>query len=186
MNANIPSKQSPSGEDGDKSAQNVEAIPFPLGASNASRWVFAFLVLGLVVCLVRYLLRFPLTGDESRRAANLVGASYVQLTHPLRFEQVAPIPFLWIQLFVTRIMGFNEFSLRLIPILSSLASLGLFVHVSRRVLSGAAWVLAVGIFAVSHCLIRYSNEAKPYSLDLFVALVLIALEPVMHFSREVF
>ncbi len=167
--------QPPAEERDHPAASNRDGIPFPWAVSNTYQWIFAFVTLGFVVRLVRYLVRFPLTGDEAKRAVNLLGASYAQLTQPLLFHEVAPIPFLWIELFLTKHLGFNEYSLRLLAITCGLASLVLFVHLARRVLSGSASVLAVGIFAVSHVMIRYSNEAKQYSLDLFVALVLIAL-----------
>jgi hypothetical protein len=151
----------------------ADGCPSPFRAHN--QWVFAFVILGVVIRIVRYLLCFPLTGDEARLAANFVDATYAQLTQTTRFNTVAPIPFNWIELFNTRLFGYSEYSLRLVPLICNLAGLALFVHVARRIVSGATWVLTVAVFAVSYVLIRYSTEVKPYSLDLLVSLTLIAL-----------
>lgn len=153
----------------------AEKIPLPKPFANANQWVTAFLVLGIVLRVSHYFVRFPLNGDEARLVANFVGATYGQLTHTLRFNQVAPVPFLWGELFLTKLLGFSEYSLRLIALIASVASLALFVHLAKRTLSGPAMVLAVAVFSVSGILIRYSAEAKPYSLDLLVALILITL-----------
>jgi hypothetical protein len=169
------------------SSQSLPAgIPNPTGATAASvsfpgplakpgQWVIAFVILGVVIRLVRYLLCFPLTGDEARLASNFVDTTYAQLTQTTRFNTVAPVPFNWIELFNTRLLGYSEYSLRLVPLICNLASLALFVHVGRRIVAGATWVLTVAVFAVSYVLLRYSTEVKPYSLDLLVSLTLIAL-----------
>ena len=105
----------------------------------------------------------------------MLDRGYGELLQPLHYCQVAPTLFLWGQLTVVKLLGFNEYALRLIPFLCGLGSLLLFRHVAGRLLQGAALVLAVGLFAVAYPMTRYAAEAKPYGCDLLLALAMLAL-----------
>ena len=146
-----------------------------LSAQAQRRWLLALMIAGVVLRLTRYLLRFPLWEDEAMLSANLLDRSYAELLQPLHYCQVAPTLFLWGQLALVKLLGFNEYTLRLIPFLCGLASLLLFRHVAGRLLQGTALVLAVGLFAVAYPMTRYAAEAKPYGCDLLLALALLAL-----------
>jgi hypothetical protein len=143
--------------------------------SQQQRWLLVLLLVGVAARCVRYLLCFPLWEDECFLCVNLLDRSYAELAGPLQYHQVAPLWFLWVQRTVIHVLGFSEWSLRLFPLVCSLASVGLFVYVARRMLQGAGLLLAVGIFAVAYPGVRYAAEAKPYGSDLCVALVLLAL-----------
>jgi len=139
------------------------------------RWLLALMILGLVLRLTRYLLRFPLWEDEAMLSANLLDRGYGQLLQPLKYCQIAPTLFLWGQLMLVKLLGFNEYTLRLIPFLCGLGSLLLFRHVAGRLLQGTSLVLAVGLFAVAYPMTRYAAEAKPYGCDLLVGLAMLTL-----------
>jgi hypothetical protein len=139
------------------------------------RWILALLALGVIIRLARYLLRFPLWGDEALLAANLLDRDFAGLLRPLDSLQVAPYSFLVIEHTATLILGYSEWSLRLFPLLCSLGSLFLFHRLARLVFRREAVVLAVGIFAVSYAGLRYSSEVKPYGVDLFVSTTLLTL-----------
>jgi hypothetical protein len=141
----------------------------------AARWILALLVLGVIIRLARYLLRFPLWGDEALLAANLLDRDFAGLLRPLDSLQVAPYSFLAIEHSATLVLGYSEWSLRLFPLLCSLGSLFLFYRLARLVFQGEAVVLAVGIFAVSYAGLRYSSEVKPYGVDLFVSTALLTM-----------
>jgi len=83
--------------------------------------------------------------------------------------------FLWAEATAVRLLGFNEYALRLLPLLVSIAGLFLFQHVAKRLLRGWALVFALGWFAVSYPMIRYAAEAKPYGTDLFLGLIQVAM-----------
>ncbi len=134
----------------------------------------AFVVLGLLVRAWRFLLCFPLWGDEAALAANLLDRGFAELLRPLDFQQVAPFVFLWIELAVVKAFGFGEWSIRAFPFVCSLGSVILFRHVAGRLMRGVPLLLAVAIFAVAYYPVRLAAEAKQYSLDLLVALVLLA------------
>ena len=139
------------------------------------RLVSLFLGLGILARLTRYYLCFPLWDDESFLCVNLITRSYAQLLQPLDYHQVAPVLFLWLERSVVRLLGFSEYALRLVPFFCSIVSLFLFRRVAERLVSGTALVFAVAIFAVSYPGIRYAAEAKPYGLDMFVSLAMLAL-----------
>jgi hypothetical protein len=129
----------------------------------------------LAARLVRYLLRFPLWEDEAMLSANFLDRGYLDLLRPLRYQQVAPTLFLWGQLTVVKLLGFSEYTLRLLPLLCSLASLFLFRRLAGLLLRGTAVVAAFGLFAVAYPPIRYTAEAKPYGGDLLLALLMLWL-----------
>jgi hypothetical protein len=160
-----------------------DAPLFPLATPEGSaawltprrldRWVLVFVILGLTARCVRYCLRFPLWEDECFLCCNLLDRDYRGLMQPLNYHQVAPLFFLWIQLAVVKLLGFNELSLRLVPFLAGLGNILLFWRLAVRCLDGVPRLLAVAVFSVTYATIRYSAEAKPYGVDLFVALVMI-------------
>jgi hypothetical protein len=145
------------------------------GADWCGRWILIFLAVGVAARLVRYLLRFPLWGDEAMLAMNFIDRDYAGLLRPLNFHQVSPLLFLWTELSAVRLLGFNEWSLRLLPLLSSIASLLFFHRLARLLLRGTALVLAVGIFAVTYSGLRYAAEVKPYVVDQMVSTLLVLL-----------
>ena len=147
----------------------------PGGADWHARWIMLFLAVGVAIRLIRYLLRFPLWGDEAMLAMNFLDRDYAGLMQPLHFHQVAPLLFLWIELAAIKLLGFHEWSVRLFPLLCSLASLFLFHRLARLLLRGAPLVLAVGIFAVTYSGLRYAAEMKPYGGDLMISTLLLLL-----------
>ncbi|MGE5756603.1 MAG: hypothetical protein ACM35G_12975 [Planctomycetaceae bacterium] len=135
---------------------------------------WAFVGLGVLLRLVRYLLRHPLWGDEAFLAINLLTRDYINLLRPLDYGQVSPLLFLWIERALIDWLGFSEFSLRLFPTACSVASVLLFRLVAGRVVRGAPLLLAVAIFSVSFYPIRHGGEVKAYASDLLVGMLLPA------------
>ena len=107
--------------------------------------------------------------------ANLLDRGYLELSEPLNYWQICPVGFLWLELAVSRAFGFCEYALRLPSFVCGVAGLFVFRHMAGRLLKGTSLLLAVGIFAVAYPLIRYSAEAKPYGIDMFLALVLFTM-----------
>ncbi len=145
------------------------------GGEALARATWAFVGLGVLARLVRYLVVYPIWHDEAFLAVNFLGRGYLDLLRPLDYSQVAPILFLWIELTSVRLLGFSEWSLRLFPAVCGVASVFLFRHIAARLLRGIALLLAVGIFATAFYPIRHSAEVKPYASDLVAALILLAL-----------
>ena len=134
----------------------------------------AFVGLGAILRVATFAINSPLWGDEAFVAANFITRDYADLLKPLDYGQVCPLFFLWIELTVVKLLGFSEYSLRLVPTACSVASLFLFAHVAGRVVQGPARLVAVAIFSVAYYPIRHGAEVKPYSTDLLAALILLA------------
>ena len=155
------------------------SINLPFYNRDWRRWmtpgaaVWGFVLLGVILRLFGFLLRQPLWVDECMLAENYLDRGYLDLLRPLENYQVAPVGFRWIELTVVKLFGYSEWSLRLFPLICGIGSLFLFRHLAERVLSGAALVLAVGSLAVAKAPVGLSFDAKPYSCDLAVSLLLL-------------
>ncbi|HQU45173.1 MAG TPA: glycosyltransferase family 39 protein [Pirellulales bacterium] len=155
--------------------------PEPIAASNdvwldtrrQEQLIWAFVGLALAARAVRFLLCFPLWEDECFLVSNFIDRPYADLLRPLNYHQVAPPLFLASELTAVKLLGFNEWSLRLFPFVCSVGSLLLFRQLAGRLLKGPARVVAVAAFCASYSGIRYAAEAKPYGPDQLVALVLL-------------
>ncbi len=138
------------------------------------RATLAFVVLGVVLRIVRYALNYPLWWDESFLAVNLIKRGYLDLLRPLDYSQVCPVLFLWAELSVVKLLGFCEWTLRLLPLFCGIASVLLFHLLAGRIVRGLPLLLAVAIFAVSYHPIRHAADVKPYASDLLAALIVMA------------
>ena len=137
--------------------------------------LWAFVGLGVGLRLLRFLLKFPLSGDEAKLSLSWIDRGFLELLEPLEAWQIAPGLFMWSNLAVVRLLGFSEHSLRLLPLVLGVASVLLMRHLALRSLPRVAALLTVAVFSVSYYPIRLASEAKPYSADLFFSLVLTIL-----------
>lgn len=139
---------------------------------TATRLALALLTLGFVWRTVRYLMQFPIWGDEAMLALNLAWFDYSQLTQRLENCQVAPLLFLWGERAAYTGLGAGELSLRLLPYLAGTVSLALYWRLTGLLLTPQARLFAVGFLAVAHFPVAMCNLLKPYSFDLMMALAL--------------
>ncbi len=166
-------------------AKPWSVVPRRIGPGKMRRlrqMALALLALGVACRLLRYLLCFPFWGDETSLCVNFLGRDYLGLTRQLECFQVAPLLFLWGEMTAFHLLGGSEWSMRLLPLLAALGSLGLFWHLARRTLGPRPAVLALGMLAVARWPVTMSTTVKPYSLDLFFALALTTL--AVHYLRE--
>lgn len=148
------------------------------------RLITAFVVLAIVARLARFVLRFPLWEDECFLVSNFIDRGFNELLEPLNFHQVAPPGFLAVELASVKLLGFNEWSLRLFPFACGIAGVFLFRHLAARLVEGPARLIAVATFCASYSGIRYAAEAKPYGVDLLVSLVMLSLAVEWWTSRK--
>jgi len=152
------------------------------GFLSLKAWAITLVALGVLWRTVRYLGRFPIWGDEAFVCLNLLDRGYRELIQPLRFDQIAPLLFLWGEATIYRLLGSTELALRLLPFLAGLGSLALFWRLAWLSLTSRAALFATGIMAVAYYPVRHSCEAKPYAFDLLMALILLV--PAVSFLRE--
>jgi hypothetical protein len=140
---------------------------------TAARWSWYFVVLGLVVRAVRYLMCFPLWQDEQLVSLNIALRDYAGLVRPLDLHQVAPVGYLISVKWLTETFGFNEYSLRAVALIGGCGGLILFRQLAAQLLRGTALVAAVAVVAVAYFPIRHTCEVKPYACDFFFAVLLL-------------
>lgn len=143
------------------------------GRSGLIRVVTGVILINIIWRIIRYLLVFPLWGDEAFVAVNFQIRDFAGLLQPLEYGQIAPLGFLWVELAVVKLAGISELALRFFPLVTGLITIILFrpfalalVKDIRTSLVATAW------FAASYYPVRHGVELKPYVTDLFLALVL--------------
>jgi hypothetical protein len=147
----------------------------PFDRRSLAGWSVVLLLGALAWRTLRYALVFPMWGDEGMLAVNFFERDWAGLTKTLDYGQVAPPGFLWLELAASRLAGFSEPALRLVPYLAGIAAVLLFWRVCRELLDRRSAVMALAVFAASFYPARYAAEVKPYSLDLLAALAILAI-----------
>jgi len=138
------------------------------------RALLLLVVIGGIVCRVaQYLANPSLWHDEALVALNVMDKSAAQLFGPLDYAQAAPPLFLLAERGLWLATHNPEYALRLVSLLCGIASLPIFAVLCWRLLPGAVTPWTVGFFAFSDKLIWHSAEVKPYSGDVFVAVLLL-------------
>jgi 4-amino-4-deoxy-L-arabinose transferase-like glycosyltransferase len=140
---------------------------------NLRHLAVALLLVGLAWRLTRYLLGFPIWGDEAMLLVNYLSRGYLDLFGPIDDCQIAPLLFHVGVLSCFRSLGSSEWAVRLPALLACLGSLVLFWRLARLTLPPLARTLAVGFLAVAVWPATLGTLTKPYSFDLFFSLALL-------------
>jgi hypothetical protein len=149
-------------------------------APSSSRWCIAaaaaVAAFGVLVRVLAFARHPRLDLDEAMLALDVTGRSLGGLVHPLGFEQVAPILFLWISRISVAVGGVNEQTLRALPFVAGLAFVPCMWFATRRLIqSRGSATLAAAIAAVCPIAMFYADFFKPYAVDATVAAVLLWL-----------
>jgi hypothetical protein len=136
---------------------------------------FLLVFLGLGLRTYHYARNPSMWHDEAALVLNVLDKDYGKLLGPLYFSEAAPPLFLWIEKAVVSVLGDSTYALRLVPFLASCAALILFASSAGRILQPGAFRWALVLFACSDHLLWHACEAKPYSLDVLCATLLIWL-----------
>lgn len=146
---------------------------------------FIILFIGIALRLIQYFINRSLWLDEAKLALNILDRDWLSLLKPLDYNQVAPVLFLLLEKLMVTLSGGSEFTLRLIPLLSGIASIPLMYRFTKQI-SGSepAALTAMFIFSVSEVIIRYSSELKQYETDIFSALLMLAVTFDSGFAKK--
>lgn len=134
--------------------------------------IVALLGLGVALRLRPYLANRSLWLDESFLALNVMERDFAGLARPLDYDLAAPLGFLWAERLAINLLGSSEYALRAFPVLAALCALFVFWRFVSTFLIPAGAILAVASFAISEPLIYYAAEAKQYSVDVAIAVIL--------------
>lgn len=145
--------------------------------SGKNRFVFYFLISsGIILRIFEFVVGRSLWEDEAKLALNIIERGYLDLMQPLRFFQVAPLPFLWTERFFFTIIPSPDYALRIFPLLCGIGMLYPLWYLVRKATKSEAlalWTLAFAAF--NPFSVYYAVEIKQYSSDLFLAILLPAL-----------
>ncbi|AHM62374.1 hypothetical protein D770_20625 [Flammeovirgaceae bacterium 311] len=142
----------------------------------AYRLMWLLLGIGIFLRLFHFVDNRSLWNDEVYLATSLIRMDFWELaTSPLYFQQKAPLGFLWLVRLSVVIFGKAEMALRLVPLLSGVLSLFLFLPVTRYFLKPLGAVLAMGILALAPVLIYHTVEIKQYSTELLATMLSLYL-----------
>lgn len=134
--------------------------------------IWGLLALGVALRLREYLANRSLWLDESFVALNVIDRDLAGLARPLDYELTAPLGFLWAERLAVNVFGTSEYALRALPLLAGVLALFVFWRLAPRMLDAAGTIVAVALFAISNPLIRYAAEAKQYSVDAAITVIL--------------
>jgi hypothetical protein len=142
------------------------------GKISHQKYLIAILIFGVVVRGRQYLTNRSFWLDEAFLANNFKTRGFLQLLEPLDNKQVAPIGFLWAEKLMANIFGLNEYALRLIPFLASIAAIYILYDLARVLISKRWGLIIAFAFTLPLTITYYASELKQYMTDLFIALLL--------------
>jgi hypothetical protein len=150
------------------------ATPWERDRARRLAWLaLALVAVGLLWRCTRYLLAFPVWGDEAFLLLNYRTRGFADLFGPIDNCQVAPLLFHAAEMAAYRWLGTSELAVRLPAFLASVGSLALFWRLARLLLPPLGHALAVGILAVSIWPATMGSLVKPYTFDLCFSLALL-------------
>lgn len=135
--------------------------------------VTLFVLLGFGLRLYHYLANYPVWHDEAALINNVLGKSPGEYFGPLYYSEAAPPLFLVLEKAAVTVLGSGTFVLRLVPFTASCAAFVGLVFMSRRMLPAGALPWFVLLLATSDRLLWHACEAKPYAVDVLVAVTLL-------------
>lgn len=133
----------------------------------------AVLAPAMTLRLVEYVHCKAVWLDEAYLSLSILSRGYGGLLDALDYGQGAPLAFLWAVRFAIDCFGAGEYALRLVPLAASLLSALLFWILLRRWYAPHDALAPFLVFALAQPAIRYASEAKQYSTDLVVSLLLL-------------
>ena len=139
--------------------------------------VIAICSIGAILRIYFYVINRSFWIDEAMLALNIVSRSFAGLLKPLDWNQGAPIGFLLAEKSAISVLEGKDYILRLIPLLSGLASIPLIYLVSKKYVGQLSTFITLTLFAFSSRLIYYSSEMKQYSTDVLAALIILLIAP---------
>lgn len=162
-------------------------------ASVFNLLLIAPLLLGFVLRLRGFLSGRSLWLDEASLALGFVDAQLAELLlNPLPNFQSAPPGFIAMSFLLISVFGLSEFSVRILPLVASLASVVIVYLVSKKYLKNfIALAFLIGVFSLSPVLVYYASEFKQYSFDVlavsfFVLTLNTNLNTLSKFQRALF
>lgn len=132
------------------------------------------IILAVSIRINVYVQNRSLIIDEANLARNIVEKNALDFFYPIDYDQYAPPLYLTSTKILTRFLGANEYSMKLISLLSGIGIILLLWSFLKffKLKQISIWYILL-LFAFSSLSIRYSTEFKQYSSDAFLCLLFI-------------
>jgi len=148
---------------------------YPKKGALALSWGFFFGFLGILIRFRNYFSDLSFWCDEAALALNILDLNVADFFAPLQMNQVAPIGFCLVVKSMVSLLGNSEWVFRILPFLGGTIALFLAYLLVYRMVGLWPALLCVAQLSVSNEAIYYTNNFKPYSTDLAIALLLMLL-----------
>ncbi len=134
------------------------------------------IALGITLAIVNFFGFRNLWLDEAMLALNIKMHSILELLEPLDYGQVAPIGFLLIEKFFAHLLGYTDWSMRILPLLFYFWAVYITYLVSLELIKDRVFALfAAALFSTSWNILYYSSEVKQYMGELSMGLFIVFL-----------
>ena len=150
-----------------------------------SRWFLLVLIfIGIALRLYQYLINHTLWLDEAFIAINIIRSNYSELLSPLKYyNQAAPVIFLLVTKFITKVWGISEYALRFLPLLTGIGSMVASYFLGKKFLDKKSIPVFLTLIAFSRYGIYYSAELKQYLLEMFATIFILILASKIYESE---
>ncbi len=136
---------------------------------------WAIIGLGILLRIAVYLQNRNLFIDEANLARNIYERGFLELLHPLDYEQYAPPIFLWILKISTLLFGYSEYAFRIYPLLAGIGTLFVLYLILKEMTSFKSMWYPLFLMATAFMFIKFSSELKQHGCDMFMVLLLVLL-----------
>jgi len=148
-----------------------------LKREHAWQYVMAVtLATGIALRLTLLFLQRDLWVDECMLVLGVIWQPLPMLYEPLPYLQQAGVGYVWLLKGMSVLFGNSELSFRAMSMLASIAALPLFAWLLRRgALHRGIAALILLMAAINPLLLQYAGDAKQYSLDGLLALIMLTV-----------
>jgi uncharacterized membrane protein len=136
---------------------------------------YCIIIIGIFLRIQQYLLNKSLWIDECFFAYSIFDKGLLSHLIHQKYNQLSPLGFIFVEKFLVTLFGQSEYILRLFPLLCGIASIILFYKLLKVLYKDLVVVMGLSLFCFSSELIYYSAEAKQYSSDVLITIILAIL-----------
>ena len=132
------------------------------------------IILGIYLRTKNYLQAIPVWHDELYTVNTLLFRSFTKLLLPCSEVHMSPPLFMAMVKIITKIAGAGVLQFRFVPYCFSCASIFVFFLLLKKIFVNKLTILAsLFLFSINGMLIYYAQDTKPYSLDVFICILLL-------------
>lgn len=142
--------------------------------NKAQALCLLFIVVGIFLRVDNFVQNRSLRDDEALYFECLVSRTPTEVLLNEKYNLISPpspIGFSFIEREIMDHGGYSEYALRFIPFIFSLGGLLLFYYLVSQYFSSWTTLWATGLFALSNQLIFFSADMRPYSIEVFFAIL---------------